>query len=51
MVGMVLVLVLGVLYCTTCHRRGGSWSVLRFESHFGDGGIGQILVLVGKMTI
>ena len=27
MVGMVLVLVLGVLYCTTCHRRGGSWSV------------------------
>ena len=27
MVGMVFVLVLGVLYCTTCHRRGGSWSV------------------------
>ena len=25
MVGIVLVLVLGVLYCIPCHRRGGSW--------------------------
>ena len=25
MVGIVLVLVLAVLYCIPCHRRGGSW--------------------------